>query len=736
MSKEENQKHDHKHHEETHEHHEGNHKDNHNHNHHEGNHDHHQDHDHHEKTHDHHHEEEHDHNHHHEHEHDESCCDHDHSHDDHSHEHEGCACEQGMLENIDSVKEKKSKKPIYLMILGFILVGSGIYLDFIGQEILALLIFLIVVIIVGQGIIRHGIKSLLKKEVKIELLVTIATIGAFLLGDGLEGATLMLLFYLAEYIENFAVNRSKKSLSKLVNSNPSTAIIKVKNLENREIVEKEVNVDDLKIGDIVIVKPGDKIPIDGKITEGNTSINQASITGESLAVSKTIGDEVYSSTINEEGYIEIEVMKTSENTIFSKIVELIKESEEKKAKVDLFIDKFAKYYTPTIVIIAILVAILPTILFGQNLEEWIYRSLVLLVISCPCALAISTPVSMVSAITAGTKNGIIIKGGEYIEELNRIKAILFDKTGTLTEGSLEINNIIPINGIKKEELIEIACSIEGKSKHPISKAFDEYSSNNNVKIKKVDDFESIAGKGLEGEINNIKYFIGKESLFDFNENLKKEIKSLENSLKKDQIKEKENGKTKVIIGTEESILGYISLNDKIREDAKETISEIKKKSIKTIMLTGDNEETAYSVANNLKLDKYYSNLLPEDKLKMVEKLSEEYEDVAMVGDGVNDTPSLARANVGIAMGMEGADVAVETADIVLMHDNLSKIDFIINIAKKTMTIVKENVGVSITVKSILAILGVLGYMGLLEAVIIGDMGLTLLVVGNSLRIGR
>ncbi|WP_067260371.1 heavy metal translocating P-type ATPase [Methanobrevibacter cuticularis] len=641
---------------------------------------------------------------------------------------EGCCCESGILENIDHVEEKKSKKPLFLMVLDGILIALGIYSTTLAQTPLSLgfatidqpisiLIFLIAVILVGHGIIKHGVKSLLKGEVKIEFLITIATIGAFLLGDGLEGSSLMFLFYLAEYIEGFALDRSKKSLSKLVSLNPDVATIK------KDGKEYEVDVNVLKINDVVVVKPGDKIPIDGVIIIGNTSVNQASITGESLAVSKKEGDEVYSSTINEEGYIEVKVTKTSNNTIFAKIIGLIKESEEKKAKVDIFIDKFARYYTPLVVIIAILVAIVPPLFFGQSLSQWVYKSLVLLVISCPCALAISTPVSMVSAITAGTKNGIIIKGGEYIEELSRIKAILFDKTGTLTEGRLEVSDIEP-NNISKEDLIKIACSIEGKSKHPIAKAFNDYRLANNIAIKEVTNFESIAGKGLKGVIDNEMYYVGKKDLFDHNENL---LGSLGTNT---------SGKTSVIVGNSREILGFISLNDKIRDNGKETISEIKDNNITTIMLTGDNESTAGKVASELGLNKYYHDLLPEDKLNMVEELTGKYGDVAMVGDGVNDTPSLARANVGIAMGMSGADVAVETADIVLMQDNLSKIALLVKIAKKTMNVVKENVAFAITVKSILAILGVLGHVTLLEAVIIGDMGITLLVVANALRIGR
>ena len=652
-------------------------------------------------------------------------------HNHHDHDDETCSCEKGIFENIEKIEEKKSKKPLIILGIGIIIFITGYLissLDFsisenlIDKELLSQIIYLMVVIIVGQGIIREGIKSILNKKIKITLLVTIATIGAFLLGDGAEGASLIILFFLAEYLEEYSLDRSKRSISKLINLNPSKAIVK------KEKDEIEVDVKNIDIGDTVLVKPGDKIPVDGIISYGKTSVNQSSITGESLAVSKKEGDEVYSSTINEEGYIEINVSKKSEDTIFSKIVDLIKESEEKKAKVDLFIDRFAKYYTPTIVILALFVAITPYILFGQSLTEWIYRGLVLLVIACPCALAISTPVSMVSAITAGSKNGIIIKGGEYIESLSKIKAILFDKTGTLTEGNLEINDIISLNNVSKEEIISIACSLEKKSKHPIAKAFKEYKTNYNISLKEVHEFESIAGKGLKGKINGKTYYLGKRELFDYNENLKKDI---------EKFNEKENlGKTRVIIGNNDSILGFISLTDKIRENGFKTIEKIKKQSIKTLMLTGDNLATAKMVSEKLGLDKYYSNLLPEDKVKRVENTLNKYEKIAMVGDGVNDTPSLARANVGIAMGMNGADVAIETADIVLMHDNISMVSFLIDLAKKTMTVIKQNVIVILSVKGLLAIFGILGHVTLWEAVLIGDMGLTLLVVANALRIGR
>ncbi|MDR2544452.1 MAG: cation-translocating P-type ATPase [Methanobrevibacter sp.] len=655
---------------------------------------------------------------------------------DHNHHENGCnnevngcsCCDSGLLKNLDD-EDHHHENSLTKMGIGWILLALAISLEhFVPQptlsfgfihivNIISISIFLIIVIFVGLNIIIDGIKALLKGNLQIEFLMTIATIGAFLIGEGLEGASLVLLFSLAEYIEEFTLTKSKKSLHELVSLNSDMATVK------REDKTFEVKVEDLNMGDVVIVKPGDKIPIDGVILNGSTSVNQASITGESLAVSKTLGDEVYGSTINEDGYIEIEVTKTFKNTIFSKIVDLIKESGEKKAKIDIFINKFARYYTPAIVLIAILVTVLPSIFFHQPMIEWFKRSLVLLVISCPCALVISTPVSIVSAITSGTKNGIIIKGGEYVEELSRIKAILFDKTGTLTEGKLNIADIVSNGEYSEDEIIKLVYSIESKSKHPIAKAIQEYGETKNIKALKVDDFQSIAGKGLKADINGTSYYLGKKELFDY------KFKDIINNLPNENQR-----KTTVILGNETEIIGLISLNDKIRDDGKETIENIKNSDIKTIMLTGDNDSTAKSVADYLALDKYYSNLLPQDKLSILENLSQKYHDIAMVGDGVNDAPSLARANVGIAMGMDGADVAIETADIVLMQDNISKVSFLLKLAKKTMSIVKQNVGISIAMKATLIVLGILGYVTLLEAVIIGDMGVTLIVVGNALRI--
>lgn len=644
---------------------------------------------------------EHDH-HHHEHE-------HDHHHEDSCNEEKGCPCCDGdILENITE-EEEQSKKPLAILAIGAAIIAAGYFVEISVNPLIGQIMFLIAALFVGREIIVYGLRQLGHGKVKIQLLVTIATFGAFLLSSSEEGAVLMLLFCLGEYLEEYSLNKSKSSIVKLVKLTPDTAMVKHGDHEH------EKSVKDIRVGDIVAVRPGDKIPVDGIIVKGETSVNQASITGESVPVSKEVNDEVYASTINEDGYIEIRVSKDSEDTIFSKIIELIKNSEQNKAPIDLFIDRFAEIYTPIVVGLAILVAIVPALL-GYSIYEWTYRALTLLVISCPCALVISTPVSIVSAITKGTKNGIIIKGGEYIEEIGKVREILFDKTGTLTEGNLKIDEVVSKSSYSERELLEIACSIEAQSSHPIANTFNEYGKDHGISLLEVSDFKSIAGKGLTGKINGKTYYIGKSSLF------------------KDSVEI--NKGTEVLIGTKDRILGFIALSDRVRSESRDTIKELKELGVKTAMITGDNNRTAKEVAAELGLNSYYADLLPEDKVKAVEKSVAEYGDVAMVGDGINDTPSLAMANVGIAMGLEGADVAIETADIVLLEDKLSKITFLIRLARKTMGKIKFNVAFCLVVKVALMILGIMGYINLWEAILIGDMGITLIVVGNSLLLAK
>lgn len=628
-------------------------------------------------------------------------------------------CEANLFE--EKEEEKSKIKPFHIIGISAIILAIGLYFNFFtDQKVLAELLFLAVVVVSGYEIIPGGIKNLFKGKFSISFLITIAIIGAFLIGEGAEGAAVIFLFFIAEYLEDYAGERARRSVGALIKLAPQFAVVKRGN-ETVKLHAHAVDTDE-----IVVVKPGDKIPLDGIVINGASSVNQAAITGESLPVTKQDGDLVFAGTLNEEGYLEIKVTKRSNETVLSKIIELVKASQQKKSKTEAFIERFSNYYTPTVILLAVIVATVPPFIFGLNFDTWFYRSLVLLVVSCPCALAISTPVSIVSGITAGTNNGVLIKGGEYIETMHKIKTIVFDKTGTLTEGKLEVIDIIPLNNYSKKEILQIAGSLESKSKHPLAEAIIQYLEKSDIELKETHNFESITGNGIRGLIDQKMFYIGNRSLFKNNDEFPEElIKKLQNE-----------GKTVIIIGNEFSIIGVIGLMDIVRPLSKSTIQELKENNIKTVMLTGDNEGTAKAVSSKIGIDKYYASLLPEDKVKIIEKLLENGENVAMVGDGVNDAPALARSNVGIAMGTAGSDVAIETADVALMHDDISKINYLINLSKKTMSIVKQNVSVSILIKGSFAAGAVIGFVSLWMAVAFGDMGLTLAVIANALRIGR
>lgn len=630
----------------------------------------------------------------------------------------GCGCSEGLLEEKESIWDRKN---LLIIATSVILLPIGLYLDyFTAQEILSKVIFLIVIAVSGYEIIPNGIKGLLKGNFNMNLLMTIAILGSFAIGSGAEGAVVIFLLYLAEFLEDYAGNRARKSIKALLKLAPETATIK------RNDKNVKLHINDVKVDDILVIRPGDKIPLDGTIINGTSSVNQAAITGESVPVTKTEGDDVFAATLNEEGYLEVRVTKRCDETVLSKIVELVKESQKRKSNTETFIERFAKYYTPAVVLVAAAVAVIPPLAFGQPLETWIYRALVLLIISCPCAFLLSTPVSMVSGITSSTRNGVIIKGSKYIEEMKNINTMVFDKTGTLTEGKLEVTDVITLNGYSEKEILQIAGSLESKSKHPLAEAIIQYVEESDMDFKDVKDFKSITGKGVQGIIDGKMFYIGKKSLFkdssEFPEDL---INKLQNE-----------GKTAIILGNDEHILGIIGLMDKIRPLSRSTIAGLKERNIKTVMLTGDNEGTAKAVASKIGIDEYYASLLPEDKVRIVDELLDKGEYVAMVGDGVNDAPALARANVGIAMGAAGSDVAIETADIALMQDDISKVNYLIDLSRKTMSVVKQNVYSAITIQLALAAFAVLGFVSLWVAVTFGDMGLTLAVILNALRIGN
>ena len=624
--------------------------------------------------------------------------------------------------NIYEEKEPENGiKAIYIVGISAIILATALYLNFFtSQQILSEILFITVVIISGYETIPNGFRALFRGKFSISLLITIAAVGAFLIGQGAEGASVIFLFFIAEFLEDYAGERAKKSIGSLIKLTPQTATVK-RNGQNLELHAHAVDVNE-----IVVVMPGDKVPLDGIITMGSSSVNQSAITGESIPVTKKEGDMVYAGTINEEGYFELKVTSRSDETVLSKIIDLVKSSQNNKSKTEAFIDKFSNYYTPSVLLLAVTVATVPPFILGLNFDTWFYRALVLLVVSCPCALAISTPVSMVSGITAGTNSGVLIKGGEYVEEMQKIKTIVFDKTGTLTEGKLEVTDIIPLNNYTKDDILKTAGSLESRSKHPLAEAVVRYTEKTGTKLIDVNNFESITGKGVQGIIDNKMVYVGRKSLLtNINEFPDDEIEKLEI-----------NGKTVLIIANQDHIIGIIGLMDKIRPLSYDTIMNLRERNVKTIMLTGDNEGTADAVSTKIGLDNHYSGLLPEDKVRIIDELILTDEHVAMVGDGVNDAPALARSNVGIAMGSAGSDVAIETADIALMHDDISKISYIIDLSRKTMSVVKQNVSLSIIVKASFAFFAVLGFVSLWMAVAFGDMGLTLVVILNALRIGN
>jgi len=636
--------------------------------------------------------------------------------DDHDHDH----CEEELLAE---GKPLIANRPIQIIVASGICFATGHILEWLSfNPTIVTLIFMLGALIAGYEIAILAYKSLVKRHtVGPAMLMCIACVASFIIGHPEEGAAVTFLYYIAEFLEDYAEHRAKRSIKSLVEIAPETARVKVGDDE----VERKV--DDVNIGDIVIVKPGDKVPLDGNVISGSSSINQASITGESVPVIKEVGDEVFSGTVNVDGYFEMVVTKKAKDSVISKIVTLVKRSQLNRSETESLVEKVAKYYTPVMMVAAACVAFIPPLLFGQPLVDWVYKALSLLVISCPCAFLISTPVGMVSAITSATKNGVLIKGSTYVEEMRGVKAVIFDKTGTLTEGKLELSEIELLDdACSKEDIIRIATSLEHNSSHPIAQAIVNYATMNDIEFEEIEDFKNVPGKGIIGNINGKEYYAANESL----------IEGSSFNISRDEInKYSSEGKTLVFVGNAEKVLAIITVSDKIRDNASEVVSDLKDKGVQTVMLTGDNKLAAKSVADEIGIDYVYSNLMPEDKLNILDTIRNKFGDVAMVGDGINDAPALARANIGIAMGAAGSDVAIETADVALMQDDISKLPYLFSLSHKTMGIIKQNISVAIAVKLLCVVLAILGIITLMMSVGFGDLGLTLLVILNSFRIG-
>lgn len=666
----------------------------------------------------HHHEHHHEHEYHEHHEHCEGHCHHEHHNHEHEHHHghehghshdHGCGCGHchgGEEENISA--------SILRLVLGMIVAFTGIYFENkLGPNNLASILVILGYCILIYRTAKSAISTLIHEHAIDEtFLMSISSIGAYLIGEHLEGLMVIILYEIGEILEDKAVDKSRDSIEELMDIRPEYA-----NLKKGEVVEK-VSPESVKIGDIVVIKDGEKIPLDGKIVKGEASLNMASLTGESKLQKVVVGDEVLSGAINSNGLIEIEVTKEYEDSTVSRILDLVENATEKKAKTENFVSKLARVYTPIVVGLAILVAIfLPIVNSTVTYRDSIYRALIFLVISCPCAIAISVPLSYFSGIGKASKEGILIKGSNFLDILKDVKEIGFDKTGTLTKGKFGISKVeILDDKYSEEEILDFVIMGESLSNHPIAKSIVE-SSAKEINSSKVKDYKEIAGKGISYSVEDKTLLVGNSSLAES-----------END---------ENDSTVIYVKVNNKLVAKIHLEDSLKEGSKEAVSKLNKIGITTKMLTGDKKEVASKIAEEIEIKEFKAEMLPEDKYKEIENAIKKYEGtnskVAFVGDGINDSPVLALSDIGISMGGVGQAAAIEASDVVIMTDDLNKIHKAIEISKKTRKIIMENLIFAIGIKVLILVLSTLGMAGMWQA-IFADVGVTLITIFNTLRI--
>ena len=606
--------------------------------------------------------------------------------------------------------KKELIKIIIALILFVVVMAVDLQNDWINNG-----IFIVSYLIVGFEILIKAVKNIFRGKVFDEnFLMSVATLGAFAIGEFPEAVAVMLFYQVGELFQDYAVDKSRKSIASLMDIRPDYANV----IRNGK--EEKVDPSEVKIRDIIVIKPGEKVPLDGVVTEGKTTLDTKALTGESVPRDAEKGDTVLSGCINLSGTIKMEVTKEFVESTVSRILDLVENASSKKAKSENFITKFAAYYTPIVVLIAVVLAIVPPLIIeGASFQDWLYRALSFLVVSCPCALVISIPLSFFGGIGGASKMGVLVKGSNYLEALSNAEIMAFDKTGTITEGVFEVQNVESV-GISKEELLKVAAYAEHYSNHPISKSIKK-AYNNTIDEKEIIDSQEISGKGIEAKIGNQDVLAGNEKLMN--------EKGIE-------FEKCTHIGSVVYVAIDGKYVGHIVIADKIKEDAKKTIEELKKNNIKqTVMLTGDRKNIGEAVAKEVGIDKVYTELLPDGKVEKVEELLKtcsEKGKLAFVGDGINDAPVLAMADIGIAMGGLGADSAIEAADIVIMTDQPSKIISAIKLSKKTMRIVRENIVFAIGVKVLVLVLTALGLSSMWQAVF-ADVGVSVIAILNALR---
>ncbi|MAQ59484.1 heavy metal translocating P-type ATPase [bacterium] len=623
--------------------------------------------------------------------------------------------ETGVLAILSAGGALKSLTPVSGMLLAVGFIGS-----FSLPEGWSTLFYLLSIVAGSVFVLRSAVKGLIRQRfLNISFLVVIASLGAIYIGEYGEAAAVVFLFSLAEWFESFGVERSRKAVAALIKKSPKVAQLKT---------GKTVPVEEVEIGMVVVAKPGELIPMDGVVVAGGSSVDEAAITGESTPADKVIRSNVFAGTLNIQGYLEIQVEKKSSDSTFARIITLIEEAQTSRAPTQTFIDNFARYYTPLVVVVSLLTVVIPVVLLGQPFDEWLYRAITLLVIACPCALVIATPVAIASAIGGASRHGILIKGGVYLEKLAKVKAVAFDKTRTLTYGRHTVTEVLAFGSHTKDEVIADAAGLEAFSSHPLAEVITQYAKDRNITPHNMESFENVAGKGGKAHclVCNAKSYIG-------NTKLMKEHAIEDKSFLAEIERLEKLGQTVVMVAEESELIGAIAIADTVREESSSVVMELKKAGVESAMLTGDNTLNATYVAQLVGIDDIRSELLPEDKVKAVKDLQVKYGSVAMVGDGVNDAPSLVTSNVGFAIGAGGTDAAIESSDITLLSGDLTAIPRSIRLAKATMSTIRFNLALAIGVKILFLILVPFGLTNLVFA-IAADSGMAIVVILNSLRL--
>ena len=659
------------------------------------------------------------------------------------------------------------------LILEFLLPGANAGVGTVlGTDLhLADLTFLVAVAVGGQEILRNGYYSARNRNLDIDFLMSVAILGALTASLAFdealyfEAATLAVLFSVAELLERYSMDQARNSLRELMELSPDRATVRrdtgaseTPRADGEAVDGEEVTVpvEAVTVGDVVVVKPGEKIPLDGEVIDGESAVDQSPITGESVPVDRTVGDEVYAGTINEGGYLAVQVTAAAGEDTLSRVVEMVEDAQSNQTEREQFVERFSAYYTPVVVAFAVLVTLGSPFVLGTTWSTAVVYGLTLLVLACPCAFVISTPVSVVSGITSAARNGVLIKGGNHLEAMGAVDVVAFDKTGTLTTGELTVTDVVPLNDNTEEDVLRCARGLEKRSEHPIGEAIVAEAGGAGVAERGIDSFESITGKGVRAELDGTPHFAGKPGLF---EDLGFDLSHVHattdggvvtrtahricdrnnclNLLEETVPDLQRQGKTVVLVGTEEELEGVIAVADEVRPEAAETVARLRDLGVeRTVMLTGDNERTARAIAKQVGVDDFRAELLPEEKVTAIETERAEYGDVAMVGDGINDAPALATATVGVAMGAVGTDTALETADIALMRDDLSTLPYLYELANDANGVIRQNVWASLAVKAALAVGVPFGLVPIWLAVLAGDAGMTTAVTANAMRLSR